>query len=329
MDAAVRIEIGRLLLPQMRGENIRMDLGLANGELRVDPLRLEIAEGSLEGELAFRDLKRGVALSANMNIRSMQLKELVARDGKRDVLRGDLETTLDLSARGQNVAGLMGSMNGEAVVIVGDGKLDSACLDKLGGEVLGTLRRYIDPEGKSEEYTRINCLVTAFEMNRGVAESRVFLMDTGVMQILGDGSLDLGTERLDFSFDPSPKQGLQSETAGKIGLGLSELSKPFKLSGTLAEPSLALDVQSAALTLGKVIGGAREGGAAGAAAGLLSGSGGRGTTCSRAIAVARGEEEPVTKRPAKKAGSAEKGSDKGKAAEQGLKELEKRMRDLF
>jgi len=327
--ASMRTEIGRLLLPQMRCENIRMDLGLANGELRVDPLRLEIADGSLEGELRFRDLKQGVALTTKMDLRNLQLKKLMAMAGKKDVLRGDLETSLDLAARGQNIAGLMGAMNGEAAVIIGEGKLDSAYLDRLGGNVFGTLRQYIDPEKKSEKHTRINCLVTAFDMNKGVAESRVFLMDTSRMQILADGNLDLGTERMDFSFDPRPKEGLDSGTAGKISLSISELSKPFKLSGTLADPSLALDVQSAALTLGKALGGASEDGLAGAASALLGGSGGEKTTCSKAIAVAKGEEVPAGKQPAKKKESADEGSTEGSAVEKGLQDLEKGVRDLF
>ena len=330
VQASMRIEIGRLLLPQMQGENIRMDLGLANGEIRVDPLRLEIADGSLDGELRFRDLKQGVALTTQMDLRNMQLKKLMAIAGKKDVLRGDLETSLDLAARGQNVAGLMGAMNGEATVIIDEGKLGSAYLDELGGNVFGTLRQYIDPEMKSEKYTRINCFVTAFDMNKGVAESRVFLLDTSRMQILADGNLDLGTERMDFSFDPRPKEGLDSGTSGKISLSISKLSKPFKLSGTLADPSLALDLQSAALSLGKAIGGASEGGLAGAAAALLGGSGGEKTTCSKAIAVAKGEEISAEKQPAKKKKeSAGEGATEESAVEKELKDLERGVRDLF
>ena len=329
MDAALQMDIGSLLVPQLRAGNIRMDLGLANGELRVDPLRLEMADGSLDGKLGFRDLKQGVALTTNMEIRGLQLKKLMAMAGKKDVLRGELETSLDLAARGRDVAGLMGAMNGEAVVIVDQGRLDSAYLDELGGNVFGTLRRYIDPEKKSGEYTRINCFVTAFDMNKGMARSRVFLMDTSGMQILADGSLDLGTERLDFSFDPRPKEGLDSGTTGKISSSISELSKPFKLAGTLANPSLALDIQSAALTLGKAIGGASEGGLAGAASALLGGSGDEQTTCDKAVAVARGEEKPAAKQPAEKQDSADEGSTEGSTVEKGLKDLEKGVRDLF
>ncbi len=332
IKASVRTEIGRLLVPQLQGENLRMDLALANGRLRMDPLRLDTAGGSLDGKLGMRDLKQGMAVTSKMDITGMRIKELLAMAGQRDFLHGDLEAHLDVAASGESVAGLMSAMNGETAVIIGEGKLDSAYLDRVGGDVLGTLRQYIDPEKKSEEYTKLNCMTTAFDITKGVAESRVFLLDTKRMQIVANGNVDLGTEELDFSFDPSPKEGLDTGVMGKISLSLSELSKPFKLSGTLGNPSVTLDVKGAALTAGKAIGGAAVGGPAGAAAALLSGSGGEDMACSRAIAVARGEVEPAKqKQPAQeKAETPDQTSqEEGSTVEKGMKKLEEGVKDLF
>jgi hypothetical protein len=333
MKASLRTEIGRLLLPRLQAENLRLDLAVADGRLRVAPLRMDTAGGSLEGELGLRDQKRGLAVTSKMDITGMDIKELLAMAGPKDFLQGDLEAHLDLAARGKSVAGLMSAMDGEAAVIVGEGRLDSAYLNKVGGDVLGTLRQYIDPEKRTEEYTKLNCMTTAFDISKGVATSRVFLMDTKWMQIIAKGNVDLGTEKLDFSFDPSPKEGLDTGVLGKIGLSLSELSKPFKLSGTLGSPSVTLDMKGAALTAGKVIGGAAAGGSAGAAAALLSGSGGEDMACSEAIAVARGEVKPAKrKQPIEdKAETTDQASEEeeGSAVEKGLKKLEKGVRDLF
>ncbi|MEF8888540.1 MAG: AsmA family protein [Desulfohalobiaceae bacterium] len=331
VKASVRTEVGRLLLPQLQGENLRMDLALANGRLRMDPLRLDTAGGSLEGELGLRDLKRGVAMSTQMKIADMRISKLLAGMGQEEFLQGDLQANLDLAASGGSVADLMGAMSGEAVLIVGEGMLDSAYLEKKAGDVLATLLRYVDPKRKSGEETRINCLVSALDLNKGLAESRVILVDTKRMQILADGNVDLGTEKLDFSFDPSPKEGLDSGALGQASLSLSELSKPFRLSGTLAEPSLALDVQKAALSLGKMLGGTSKGGLSGAAESLLSGSEEESVSCSEAIAVARGEKKAVEKRPAKKESPEESSEDSGEGStvEKGVQELEEGVKDLF
>jgi len=332
MKASLRTEIGQLLLPQLQAQNLRVDLALANGRLRMDPLRLDTAGGSLDGKLGMRDLKQGMAVTSKMDVTGMRIKELLAIAGHKDFLHGDLEAHLDVAATGKSVAGLMSAMNGKTAVIIGEGKLDSAYLDRVGGDVLGTLRQYIDPEKKSEEYTKLNCMTAAFDINKGVAGSRVFLMDTKRMQIMANGKVDLGTEKLDFSFDPSPKEGLDTGVMGKISLSLSELSKPFKLSGTLGNPSVTLDVKGAALTAGKAIGGAAVGGPAGAAAALLSGSGGEDTTCSQATAVARGEVEPAKqKQPAReKTEASDQASEEDESTvEKGLQELEKGVRDLF
>ncbi len=41
----------------------------------------------------------------------------------------------------------------------------------------------------------------------------------------------------------------------RISFSLSELTNPFKLGGTLANPSLAIDPTQTAITIGKLVGG--------------------------------------------------------------------------
>jgi hypothetical protein len=91
------------------------------------------------------------------------------------------------------------------------------------------------------------------------------------MTVVGGGTIDLKTERLNVSLVPSPKKGLVAQAGSKVGVNLGELVKPFKLGGTLANPKLAIDTKQSAIMIGKAVGGTALFGPAGAAAVLLGG----------------------------------------------------------
>jgi hypothetical protein len=59
---------------------------------------------------------------------------------------------------------------------------------------------------------------------------------------------------LNLGIKPTPKKGHGLSGVGSVSFSLKELSRPFRLGGTLAKPSLAIDPGRTALTLGKLAG---------------------------------------------------------------------------
>jgi uncharacterized protein involved in outer membrane biogenesis len=97
-------------------------------------------------------------------------------------------------------------------------------------------------------------------------------VSSGSSSLTVDGSINLKTERLNISLKPIEKGGI-GFGGGKVDLGLGGIADLFKLGGTLAHPSLAVDKSetaiSAAVTLGKAIGGTLLFGPVGLAAALV------------------------------------------------------------
>ncbi|MEE9543943.1 MAG: hypothetical protein V3V95_09220, partial [Thermodesulfobacteriota bacterium] len=105
----------------------------------------------------------------------------------------------------------------------------------------------------------------------------------------GKGLIDLKTEKLDFVINPAPKKLL-----GKLTSSLGELSKPFKLSGTLANPKLGISTTRTVLAIGKLLGSTAVLGPAGLATGLVSPSSGKKNLCLSALEEQKkSQEEPV------------------------------------
>jgi hypothetical protein len=78
-------------------------------------------------------------------------------------------------------------------------------------------------------------------------------MDDPRKTLISHGTLNLKTEALDFGIDTKPKGGIGTKETGKISISLSEITKPFKLGGTLANPSLGISPARTASILGRAL----------------------------------------------------------------------------
>jgi hypothetical protein len=207
--------------------------------------------------------------------------------GVNDFLEGNLDIKLDLKGRGNSIAGLMAGLNGKTMVVMGDGNINKKAIKLLGTDLSFGLLRLLNPFKKEEEYAKINCFVSGFDIKDGLAQNTALVMDTSQVIVVGYGNIDLKTEKIDLSLKPSPKKGVGVKGLAKFSLSFGEFSKSFKFQGTLSKPSMAHDPTGSIVTLGKVIGGVALFGPFGIAAALADGKFGDQNSCLAAIEAAK------------------------------------------
>ena len=142
----------------------------------------------------------------------------------------------------------MGELNGKTVMVMGKGKISNKYLEILSGDLSSNIFKLLNPAQKETQQTVVNCFVSGFSIKNGQAETTALVFDTERMSVVGDGEIDLKTEKLNIGLKPSPKESVGTGTAGKIQQSLTDLAKSFRLAGTLANPSLAVDPTQAAVT---------------------------------------------------------------------------------
>jgi hypothetical protein len=182
---------------------------------------------------------------------------------------------------------MMGRLDGRTSFVMGKGIVENKYIDLLGGDLSSTLFGLLDPHRKTLDDAEINCLVSRFDIKNGLATNTAFVFDTPNISVVGDGRIDLKTEKLNMVFKPSPKEGLGAKGLGKVSLSLGQLARPLKLGGTLADPSLAIDPKETAITLGKAVGGVVLFGPVGILAALANAGPGDENVCLAAIETAR------------------------------------------
>jgi hypothetical protein len=288
-DADVKVQAAQVLLPNFPLNSLVMDIVLKDGALTVKPLKVDLGKGSMGGHLSLQSQGKAASLTIVFKINKLDISYLTKELKSTEGLEGNLNADIDLRAQGSSIAGLMGGLNGKTLLVMGKGRVDNKYIDILGGNLSSSLFRLLNPFRKEIQSTStsINCFVSGFSIKDGVARTTVFALNTDYMVVVGEGEIDLKTERLNLSLKPVPKEGIGTRVTGKLNVSLDELTRPFKLGGTLAHPSLAVDPTQTAIAFGKAIGGVMLFGPVGIAAALVGSSSGDENSCIAAIEAAK------------------------------------------
>jgi AsmA family protein len=300
-------------------------VALENGNLSAKPFQCVLGGGKVNGTLTLRTQEREPSFLCRLKIDQLEVASLLKDLGTKEVLEGKLDGEIELNGKGKSIAEWMAGLNGRTLLVMGKGRLQDKYLDTLGGDLARSILRLINPFQKGEDFTPLNCLVNGFEVKDGLAACSALLLDTPQMSLAGAGDIDLKTEKLNLSIHPSPKAGVGAGSAGKVSLSLGELTKPFKLGGTLAHPSLAIDTTQALTTVGKAVGGMALLGPAGILTALTSTGPGDANACLTAIESAKKKGKPgAGEKPEKEKGVAGEVKAGAQGIEKGLRKLLKK-----
>jgi uncharacterized protein involved in outer membrane biogenesis len=154
-----------------------------------------------------------------------------------------------LTFKGNSIRDMAGSADGELVVIMGGGQINSLIIEALGldlGEVLAVLAA--GDEEKDKGMVPVQCLVSRFDVQKGIMSTKALVLETSDSTVTGSGTVDLGKETLDLTLLAHPKDA-----------SVLTASTPVTIKGTFRDPQI--DVVSkeleekglAALALGVVL----------------------------------------------------------------------------
>lgn len=287
VDADMKVRAAEVLLPGMVFNNLDLNFVLKDRSLSVNSLRAGLGKGTIDARLSLKPQGKTVLWTSNIKLGKVDTGYLANIVKALKNIEGNLDADINANARGTSVAALMGSMTGRAVLQMGRGRIHNRYIELLGGDLSAGLFRLLNPFEKQSDYTRVNCFVAAFNMKNGLARATTLVLNTQYMVVVGSGTVNLRTERLNLSLKPVPKEGIGTDLFGKLGISAGELTRPFKLGGTLAHPRLVIDPAQTAIALGKTIGSVVLFGPAGIAAALAGGASDDENSCAAAIAAAR------------------------------------------
>ena len=260
-DARLTFNARVFLLPRLAINDLAFQMVLDEGHLMVERIEATMGGGTLDAQIDLNVQGEEAALQAELQINQLDLDRMLKKLGLEDVAEGEVDIQVDVEGQGNSVASIMAGLNGKSSFIIGEGQIYNKYIHLLGSIFSQTLPRLLNPFLEATEYTQTNCIVSGFAIKDGLASSTALMFDSEDMTVLSKGEVNFTTEKLDFSIKPVPKEGARKKKM-KRSISLSTLAKQFRLSGTLADPSIEVDTRRASKTFGKGVGAALIGPAA-------------------------------------------------------------------
>ena len=145
-----------------------------------------------------------------------------------------LDFEVYLSGQGGSLDALAATSKGKLDMALGPGRLESSLLSFASGDLVSGLFTALTPFYSGADVCELACGVALFDVENGVAAaSRGIAFETGRVNIVGSGTINLGTEELDLALQPMARQGL--------GVNLASIADLWQIRGSLNNPQLVVD----------------------------------------------------------------------------------------
>ncbi|WDH36017.1 AsmA family protein [Pseudomonas chlororaphis] len=257
-------------------------LVLDDGRLSLEPLRFGVAGGKLDAQIRLNGQATPLEGRAKLTARNFKLKQLFPTFEPMKTSFGELNGDADLAGRGNSVAALLGSANGELKMLINDGAISRSLMEIAGLNV----GNYVIGKMFGDKEVKINCAAADFGIKTGLATTRLFVFDTENAIVYIDGTANMASEQLDLTITPESK-----------GLRLFSLRSPLYVRGKFIKPEAGVEAVPLMLRgAGMVALGVIAGPAAGLLA-LVAPSGGEPNQCAPLLEQMRSGKAPVAVKP--------------------------------
>lgn len=201
LDLTLQLRTARLLTSGQTLRDVRLDAGLAAGRLRTQLTATTDGEGRVETATTLDLRGQTPRWTTQLALRQVPVGLLLGPSAS--LVQAPADLTLNLATRGASPRAMVGALSGNARLVVGPGRIRVKKIDALVGG-LSTVAGQLFEQGSTD--TALNCMVGDFAIEKGIATSRVTLIDSAAATLRADGTADLGKGQLDLTFTPRPKK---------------------------------------------------------------------------------------------------------------------------
>jgi len=227
MDADVRLRAQRISAPKLPIDNMDAHLKLDAGLLQLEPLNFGVAGGNIRSTVRLDARQDTIQTRLQASVRRISLGGLFPPDTLAGEAVGRIGGDFNVAGTGNSVAAMLGSANGDVAIGMGAGRVSNLLVELAGIDIYEALKYLIG----QDKQIPVRCAFADFGVQNGVMESRAFAFDTTDTIIVGEGTIDLGEERLDLLLRPRPKDR-----------SILALRTPLTIGGTFASPSFRPDL---------------------------------------------------------------------------------------
>ena len=232
------LRANNLVRNNKRLKEVEISIRLVEGKLSASLLKHSFFRDKFVADFVVDASVMGTpTTTVTIKVPHLELSELLITGGGATAVEGPLAIDVFLQARGDSVAKIMATLDGNINLLMGQGSADAKALDMFVGgltAMVGTI--FVDNSSK----TKINCAICDFKLKEGQLTSQLAVLDTQYSTVFADGQVDLKNEQLDIKVSPVAK-----------GVTLSA-AFPVRLHGRLSNPGVEVKKTDALLKTGEL-----------------------------------------------------------------------------
>ena len=193
---ATRVNAGELPI-----DELIVDFALQDGEMRLNPVSLQIGDGTLQLEIQTKTSARPVTTQLSAEVRNLDLRRVLSTLEVGDESAGTLAGRAKLWMTGDSIAKLLGSADGGLYLLMSGGHLDQLLVELAGLDAAESVAAVLG----DEEEVPIECAYADLQSNDGLVRVATLVIDTTDTLFFADGNINLKHETLNLELRPEPK----------------------------------------------------------------------------------------------------------------------------
>ena len=227
IDADVKINAGSIQRPKaLPLEKLSTRIQMRDKVLTLEPFTVSVAGGEIAGNIKLDGRQEPIASTTALRVKDLQLPKLFPTLEKNQASIGDINGLIELAGRGDSVAEMLGSANGKVGLFMDGGKISRFMMEVVALDVWGAAK--VKLEG--DEPVDVRCAIADFAAKDGILNTNVFVFDTQVVNVGGEGTVNLKNETMNLKLNPEPKN--QS---------IASLNSPLFIKGTFGAPKFNVE----------------------------------------------------------------------------------------
>jgi AsmA protein len=233
------IKVGELVFAPYTIKDVSAKVTGDYGSVKLDQ-SLEIFSGQIASVSSI--YAKGNKVESQGVVTDLDLASLTKTLQGQDYVSGLLNTKYNITTSGATDKALLNNLSGSANANVGSGVISKWELSKRLNQILAIIKSgdisaaatAKDTASDSFEFTSVNADML---INTGVVNNETFTMKSPGMEVLGQGTVDLANQLVNYNLEPTLGKGLLEKSSVR--------SIPLKISGPFDNLKYTLDVQDA------------------------------------------------------------------------------------
>lgn len=232
MDADVNYRAASIRAPHLPLRSASVRVKLNDGLLIADPLRFDLPQGNIAGQVRL-DARKDIPVSSiDVRLSNARLEQLLPiKTGGGTPLTGSLVGRVKLTGAGASVHQAAANANGEMLAVAPGGEIREAFAELLGINVTKGLGLLL---AKDQSKVGMRCAVAHFQAKDGVLTANHIVFDTEPVLGTGKGTINLRTEKIDFRIVGQAKEPR-----------LIRVMAPITIKGPIKGPKIGVEAGTA------------------------------------------------------------------------------------